>query len=376
MTDKTLSMDELDDRLETFDLILVPHPRIGLVKTRIESLMRQTKRVIARNDGRSEKAGGRAIKLEELWVLPIIGPTGATKSKSLSIFVDEIVQNPSLAAGKSPIVTITVKSSSKTPKALQVQILEAFGDKEGAAIVSRSNDHSEGTVNRAILELARAQGTLVVALDEAHNMLLRDTAANANTMAVALKSLVNDALFSLVLLGTEEALRLFAANAELTGRKKETVDLGKFEIASSEDRDQFFGFAGYLEQEMLEKGVIDSRLGMIDHVPERAAVYDMAEGVVGIVPRVMRLALERAFEEGRGCVTWDDVANGFRGWKRLQAKLLGNSNDFFDPFDPQNGEGGAKWSTVKQVNKDFPRDRQVKRRSAKAEEEVEEEETV
>ncbi len=376
MTDKTLSMDELDDRLEAFDLILVPHPRMDLVKTRIESLMRQTKRVIARNDVRSKKAGGRSIKLEEMWALPIIGPTGATKSKSLSMFVDEIVQNPNLAVGKSPIITITVKASSKTSKALQVQILEAFGDKKGAGIVQRSKDHNEGAVNRAILELARTQGTLVVALDEAHNMLLRDTAANANTMAVALKSLVNDALFSLILLGTDEALRFFAANAEFTLRKKETVDLGKFEVESSEDRDYFFGFAGYLEEEMLKQGVIDSRLGLIDGVRERAVVYDMAEGVVGIVPRVMRLALERAFEDGRGHVTWDDVANGFRGWKRLQAKLLGTSVDFFDPFDPQNAEGGARWTTVIQVNKDFPPDQRVKRRSAKVEEEVEEEETV
>lgn len=99
MTDKTLSTEEHDDRLDAFDAILIPHPRMDLVKTRIESLMRQTKRVIARNEERSEKAGGRSIKLEELWALPIIGPTGATKSKSLSMFVDEIVQNKNLAVG-------------------------------------------------------------------------------------------------------------------------------------------------------------------------------------------------------------------------------------------------------------------------------------
>lgn len=191
-----------------------------------------------------------------------------------------------------------------------MQVLEAFGDRGGAKVIQRAKDHSEAAVNRAIQELARKQGTLVVALDEAHNMLLHDGGATAEIMGTALKSLVNDAIFSLVLLGTEEALRLFAANKEFTSRAKETVDLGKFEVESSEDREYFFGFAGYLEEEMLKKGVIDSRLGMIDGVRERAVVYDMAEGVVGIVPRVMRLALERAFEDGRGHITWDDVANG------------------------------------------------------------------
>ena len=376
MIGKILTAEEQDDRLDAFDAILVPHPRMDLVKTRIESLMRQTKRVIGRNEDRSEKAGGRAIKLEELWVLPIIGPTGATKSKSLSMFVDEIVQDKSLALGRSPILTVTVKTSTRSPKALQVQILEAFGDRSGANIIQRSKDHSEAAVNRAIQELARKQGTLVVALDEAHNMLLHNGGATAEIMGAALKSLVNDAIFSLVLLGTEEALQLLSANKEFTSRAKETVDLGKFEINVSEDRDYFFGFAGYLEEQMLEKRVIDSRLGMIDGVRERAVVYDMAEGVVGIVPRVMRLALERAFETGRGHLTWDDVANGFRGWKRLQAKLLGKSADFFDPFDPKNAEGGAKWSTVQHVNEDFPPDQRVKRRSAKVEKDVEESETV
>ena len=108
MTDETLSIDNQDDRLDAFDAILIPHPRIDLVKTRVESLMRQTKRVIARNEERSEKAGGRSIKLEELWALPIIGPTGATKSRTLSMFVDEIVQNKNLADGQSPILTVTI----------------------------------------------------------------------------------------------------------------------------------------------------------------------------------------------------------------------------------------------------------------------------
>ena len=88
--DNKISIEEGDDRLAAFDLILVPHPRIDTVKARIKSLMRQTKRVIDRNDERSKKAGGRAIKLEEMMVLPIIGPSGATKSKCLSLLVDEI----------------------------------------------------------------------------------------------------------------------------------------------------------------------------------------------------------------------------------------------------------------------------------------------
>jgi hypothetical protein len=186
-------------------------------------------------------------------------------------------------------------------------------------------------------------------------------------MAAALKSLVNDGLFSLVLLGTEEVTELFRRSSELSSRLKDAVHLGRLKIEFSDDRDYFFGFVAYLEESMVKNGVIDRRIGLIDDISARAAVYDMANGVVGIVPRILRIALELAFsdpEGGRGYLTWDDVRSGFRGWARSQINELGKlPNELIDPFDPQNGEGGPRWDTIKYVNEDFPSAEQLKQRT-------------
>jgi hypothetical protein len=131
-----------------------------------------------------------------------------------------------------------------------------------------------------------------------------------------------------------------------------------------------------LEAEMYERKVVNRKLGLVDTVEGRAAVYDMADGTVGRVPRVLRISLERAFADQknpRKCLTWMDVAAGYRSWIRTQSNEDGGlPHKLFDPFDPKNKEGGPRWSTIKYVNLDFPQEQRVQRRKVeRADAEVE-----
>ncbi len=362
-----LTETEILDRLDAFKSILVPHPRMDEVAAAIRSLVAQTRRVIARNEKRRIEAGGRAIKPEELWIQPIIGPSGATKSTSLQHYLD------ALPPGDCSVIPVTIRSSTRSTRILQAQILEQFGEEKEASIVLNSKDYSEALVNQGIRNTARAKGTAVVALDECHNML---QTVGAEVFATSLKSIVNDAVFSLVLLGTEEACAIFRSSNELQSRCKATVDLGRLRIENKDDRDYFFGFVAYFEEEMYKLNVIDRKLNLVDGVTERASVYDMAGGVVGKVPRILAIALERALWDTfkpRRWLTWDDIGAGYRAWIRSQQNEAGKlPHKLFDPFDPKNKEGGPRWRTIKEVNLDFPKEQRLKRRKpAEAEEEDE-----
>jgi hypothetical protein len=217
---------------------------------------------------------------------------------------------------------------------MQAGILEAF-DENAAELVRRSTrDYSEAMVNDDIRRAARAKNTVVVVVDEAHNMLTEG--ASPKQMAKSLKGILNDAVFSLILLGTEDLHSLFKASRELLSRSREIVDLGKLKIGDKEDCEYFFGFANLLEERMLEAKVIDHPIGLAATPLRCAQLYDMADGVIGTVCRIVTVACDRAFQRDRGYITWDDIAEGYRGW------LAATQQKGFDPF----GKKGPHPATV------------------------------
>jgi hypothetical protein len=337
-----VSMEEMQRRLDAFDRITVTHDRMEDIEKQTLRLISQTKAVIASNEARIGAAKGRQVKPDELWVLPIIGPSGSTKSKSIQKVVDNILTDPNLPDDDVPILMVTVRNSSRSPRLLQAQILEAYKDASAETVRRSRGDYSEAAVNEDIRRIARARRTSVIVLDEAHSMLVHGGEGVARIMATSVKSLVNDAVFSVVILGTDDVYPLFKISPELRSRCKETVNLGKLKIGIREDRDYFFKFAGFLEQEMRKKKVIDESVGLIDSVENRALVYDMADGVIGIISRVCRLALERALNADRRAITWKDIEASFQGWNAAQEE------QGYDPF----GSDGVRDKTLAACRED------------------------
>jgi hypothetical protein len=316
-------------RLDAFDSIVIPHPRMNEVENRILDLMDDTRARIAKDEKRQAKVKGRSLPVDHLWVLPIIGPSGATKSKTISTVIERILESESLGDRDVPVLHATIRTSTRNPRALQAQILEAYGDNSSTVLLT-ARDYSETRVNADIRAIARDRKTSVVVFDEAHNMIINGADKSTVAMAKSMKSLVNDGIFSIVCVGTNELTQLFAADRELAGRLVNTVDFGAFRIDDANDRDYFFNFVGLLETEMCERGVIDKEIGLLDTVKSRACVYDFAGGVIGSVSRIMKTALDRAFGDGRGIVKWDDIERSIQA--RNRASKAGDGVTYFDPF--------------------------------------------
>jgi hypothetical protein len=326
----TITSKERRRRIDAFKSILVDHPRIDTVRRRIRNLMDDTEAQNKANDALVAELGTGA-PIEHLWVLPIIGPSGATKSKTIGEVVKEILRAYQGDKDDVPIQVVTIRTSTKKPKHLQAQIFEAYGD-NSADVIMTQREYSETKVNRDLIEVARSRKTTVIVLDETHNMIINNQAIKSTrSMAKAMKSLLNDGVFSVVCAGTEEMRQLFDADDELAGRMKDPIDFGGFNIEDQDDRDYFFGFVAELESEMLSKKVIDKPIGLIDSVESRGWVYDFADGVIGSVHRVLGTALENALDQGRGWIEWNDIAQSLRARNRVSAKKKDEAT-YYDPF--------------------------------------------
>lgn len=339
--DKTIR-EERRRRVDAFKGIVIPHPRLKEIRQRTLDLIDDTEAAIKRNERAEKSVRGVSVKPEELLVLPIIGPSGATKSTSMETIVKEIGRNPELADGEMPIIHVTLDQNTRGPKQLQVQILEKFGD-PGADTVAKSVRYSAGVVNEAIRAIAREKKTRVIVLDEAGNMLTNAGDGVTKNMAKAIKGLVNQGIFSVILMGTGEVRKLFAYS-ELQSRNCGTIDLGRFDIKIKADRKYFFTFVDDFEKRMLKDGVIDRPLGMVESVESRATVYDFSGGIIGIVPRILEQAVKKMASDGRGWLEWDDVGAAFHGWNLAQEE----AHRHHDPF----AESGPKISTVAFVRED------------------------
>lgn len=303
-------LDEIG-RLKAFNEIFIVHSRYTSLRKRLSLLMRQTRSVIEANgDSAYQGEAGFGVGCE-LWVFRVQGPTGATKSTSLKRVCRELSENSN---HKQPVLTVTLDSNIRSCKQLQSRILQGFGD-EGAAKVLTMRDYRAAAVNDSIMAIARDRGTALVVLDEVHNTLPLGRGATATAMARAMRSLVNQGVFSLVLSGTDEMGPLFC-DPELLSRTKEPVYFGPTDLTA--DLPEFFAFTQALCREMYAKGVIDAPFDPLGSQDECAMLFDMTGGVIGMVSRLLRLSVEHALYDDRTSIDWSDLRFAYENWRAGQ----------------------------------------------------------
>ncbi|MCA1436781.1 ATP-binding protein [Bradyrhizobium sp. BRP20] len=313
------------DRLAKFDEIIIEHPRLAKIREKVTWLLGNTASVVTANEARRATSRGRPFKKRELWVLPIVGPSGAMKSTSISKVVDEINADERFPEGDIPVLLVTMRGV-RNARAFLTLVLEHYGD-AAKEVLPGSGPINAQVVARGIYHLARQKRTLLLIIDEAHEMLRHDGGKTGHSMAMLIKTMVNEGIFSVILVGTDEMLGLFRSK-ELKSRTvaDEDATLRPFDIKKEADRRYFFRFLQRIEDEMVQRGVVDEPLGWVSSLEDRAKMFDMSGGVPGIACRVLRMALERALRKGRTSVTWEDFESAFRAFNSTELR------EAFDPF--------------------------------------------
>lgn len=313
-------------RMRQFRMIVIEHPRLKVIRERISCLMEDAKSIIADNEVARIAARNRPIKVEELSLLPIVGPSGAMKSTSIRKVLSEINADAAFPAEDIPVLFVSMREVKNTRAFLGV-ILEQYGD-AAKDVIQTSPTVDAQIVARAIYHIARIKRTVVLIIDEAHELLRHDGGKVGKQMAMLLKTMLNEGCFSIVLLGTDEMLKLFHISNELRNRcvPDEDVNLSAFDIRKADDRIYFFTFLKRLETQMVENGVVDEALGWVDTIEDRARIFDMCEGVPGVACKILKIALDRAFRAGRTSAEWRDLEAAFRAFNRNQVR------PGYDPF--------------------------------------------
>lgn len=317
-------------RLKTLNGIFLHHRRIDLFEKNVRLLMLETQDVFDHNAAMEDLLGIGRFKPKECWVLPVIGPTGSTKSETIGAFCRAQAQTNS--PDQVPFLVITLKDDIRSARALQVAILAGYEDNQDKVV---KKDEPQQVVNDAIMNIARVKGTKLIILDEAHNMLAHDAGKIAPVMAKALRSLVNDAVFSLVLAGTDELQSIYN-NQELTERCNDPVDFGPPPVDDTAACIEFFSFVQEFCREMHRLGVVDRPFNPLGSVHECAMLFDMTSGLMGQFVRLVRRALKRALLEGKTSLDWETLCLSYSAWRKLD-KGLGR----YDPL-----RQGAKANTV------------------------------
>lgn len=298
------------DRIELFDCTVIAHSRLDLVRRRVRALMSTTERTRERNRLRNQVGGSHKAKPDELHLLPIIGPSGSTKSKTMQIVTEELHRGRA-DPSHTPALVVTLRDTTSTTKRLHIAILEAFGDAGSKALNDKG--YTEDKASNAISQIADIKNTSILVLDEAHNVIANSSPRKA---AFALKSLLNDGLFSLVVCGTEEIMPLFVSG-EFGSRLLLPIDFTPPAAASADGCNELFEFAQRLCDEIHRVGVIDRPFGIVDTIEHCAILYDMTGGTLGQVSRHVRRALDLAFDRGLPFVTWDVMIEAYDSWYRL-----------------------------------------------------------
>ncbi|WP_297107652.1 ATP-binding protein [uncultured Devosia sp.] len=300
------------ERLDRFDGIFVRHDMVDYTERRILDLMYQTQATTARNDEKRRALGHWANKQDELWLLPIVGPSGSTKSKTIQWTTDRIYESRK-DENSLPLLVVTLRSAIRSTRALQASILEAFHDPSAGSVL-HMKDYSEAAVNAAIMNIARKRGTSLVVFDEAHNVL---SDARSDVMARAMKSLINDGVFSIALAGTDDLLPLLH-HQELAQRAKEPIWFKPATTDQIETCSAFFAFVEELCDQMLKEGAIALPFRPTSSKNQCALLFDMCEGSIGRAVRVIRRGLERSVSEGHPSLSWDTVIAAHTSWQTIR----------------------------------------------------------
>ncbi|ABE62189.1 hypothetical protein Nham_1365 [Nitrobacter hamburgensis X14] len=312
--------------------LVVRNSRLDMIESLTLDLLDETQELV---DGDVEnqkeaEAGGQSITYTELSVMPIIGPSGSTKTTSMVTIAEKLKKKH---PGKTPILVVKLRSSTTRLRQLQVQILEAFNDPQAHVVRKQIADYSENVAADAIRNVARAAGTYIVVLDEAHSVLgTREPAERAQAFAPHIKSLINDGLFAVIVMGTDNVNLFFETSTELNNRKFDSISLDPVDLSDPHDFTYFYKFIGRIDRELVAQGILDEPIGLIDDLKSRAFLYDMSDGVVGVVSRIIMIALRIVQRMERRTINWDDIKHAFWAWKAEQKDQDGETIEIYDPF--------------------------------------------
>ncbi len=242
----------------------------------------------------------------EMKGMPMLGMTlfevtGAGKTTT----AEEYARRVNAEDGEGQVSVLHIRlDNSGTARSLYVEMLAALGD--GFAL-----NGTEHSLRRRTLDALRDAGTELVIIDESHHGGKRSGFGGEITSSV--KLLLDGGVVPVALLGTEEAVPVFAKDLELSGRLTAPCSLGRLEWHDDYDREIWLGLLDNLDARLVEDGILTKRIGLTEPGLDRALI-EATNGVIGQLMGTIRTAVRNAVRDGRDVVTREDLIIAVDVW--------------------------------------------------------------
>lgn len=247
----------------------------------------------------------RAIGME-MKGMPMLGMTlfevtGCGKTTAAEQYVER--QKDIAAPDTTPVLHVRLDNSG-TARSLYVEILAALGD--GFAL-----NGTEQNLRRRALDALADAGTELLIIDESHHGGRRSGFGGEITSSV--KLMLDGGVAPVALLGTEQAVPIFAKDRELSGRLTAPCHLGPLRWFDDYDRELWRGFLQALDDRMVADRIVAKPVGLAEEQLDLALI-EASNGVIGQLMGTIRTALREAVRGGRDTISLDDLILAVDGW--------------------------------------------------------------
>lgn len=289
--------DEVAEKLARFKCIFVPYPRHIELHERFHYL----------------QCLGRQTIGQPQMGLRVLAPTGSGKSAAARAYIAFVETMRPRTDSFIPVVMVELERNS-TSKKLIMSILHALGD-------PYAHYGNELTLKRRMLEYFVRFGVELLIVDEVQHLNHRN--GLKSDITDTLKVLLDEGVVPIVFMGMPEAEAMFKRNLQLNGRLLPPCDLNPLDSKRAADRDLFARFVSYLDQTIVDQGILPN-LSDFEGAGLIGALFEVSDGVIGRVSRLLQVALEAALRRGAHCVERSDVSWAVDHWAVPQAFVKSN----------------------------------------------------
>lgn len=245
---------------------------------------------------------GLEMRGEQQLLLNIFSPTGTGKSTVGSQF--KLMRAQEDPQGVTSVLHARLGTSG-TARDLYVSIMSEMGD----GFASSGTEH---TLRRRAMRTMEEKGVELLILDETQHS--GQKSGFSREVTAELKIMVDTGCVPIVLMGTEVAIPLVAADRELSGRMFSPCRLDPLNVAEDdEDFELWTGFLSGLDSRMVSDGIVSAEAGLAQE-DLALALGDVCGGVIGQLMRVMTMALRNTIRERREVVSREDIAIAVDEW--------------------------------------------------------------
>lgn len=218
--------------------------------------------------------------------------------------------------GVKPVLHARLGTSG-TARDLYVALMSELGD-------GFATSGTEHTLRRRAMYGMEKAGVQLVILDETQHS--GNKSGFSKEVSAELKIMLDTGRVPFVLLGTEEAVPLIAADRELSGRMFSPCRLAPLDMSDGDDFELWQGFVSGLDARMVEDGIVGAAAGLAEE-SVALAFGEVCDGVIGQFMRVMLMALRNTIRDRREVVTIEDIAIAVDEWS-IELRFAG-ANPFW-----------------------------------------------